>query len=282
VSNKILILGASGMLGSTLLKYFFRENYDVYGTVRNIKFTEFFDESLRHKIRIYDYPESINEIICEIKPDYVVNCIGIIKQHSNKFQTSDQIEINSLLPHYLDEICKKSHSKLIQISTDCVFSGAKGMYSEIDIPDATDIYGRTKSLGEVLSSNAITLRTSIIGHEVHGCHSLIDWFLSQQGSVKGYKNAIFSGLPTVELARIISDHVIPNSHLYGVYHVSSNPISKFDLLQLVSVEYNKKIEIIEDGCLKIDRSLDSSKFQESTGFASKSWPELLHLMRQFG
>ena len=281
MSNKILILGASGMLGSTLLKYFFRENYDVYGTVRNIKFSEFFDDSMRDKIKVYDYPGPIEEIIYEIKPDYVINCIGIIKQHSNKVLVSDQIKINSLLPHYLDEICNKSHSRLIQISTDCVFSGAKGMYSEIDIPDATDVYGRTKCLGEVFSANSITLRTSIIGHELRGCHSLIDWFLSQEASIKGYKNAIFSGLPTVELARIIADFVIPHPHLHGIYHVSSNPISKFDLLQLVANEYYKKIEIIEDGFLKLDRSLDSSKFQEATGFNSKSWPELLHLMHQF-
>ncbi|MBT8593848.1 SDR family oxidoreductase [Polynucleobacter paneuropaeus] len=282
MSNKILILGASGMLGSTLLKYFFRENYDVYGTVRNIKFSAFFDDSMRDKIRVYNYPGPIEEIIYEIKPDYVINCIGIIKQHSKKVLVSDQITINSLLPHYLDEIINKSHSRLIQISTDCVFSGAKGMYSEIDIPDATDVYGRTKCLGEVLSSNSITLRTSIIGHELSGCHSLIDWFLSQEASIKGYTNAIFSGMPTVELARIIGDFVIPNPHLHGIYHVSSNPISKFDLLQLVASEYDKKIEIIEDSFLKIDRSLDSSKFQELTGFRSKSWPELLHLMHQFG
>lgn len=270
------------MLGSTLLKYFFRENYDVYGTVRNIKFSEFFDDSLRDKIRVYDYPGPIEEIISEVKPDYVINCIGIIKQHSKKVLISDQIKINSLLPHYLDEICNKFHSRLIQISTDCVFSGNKGMYSEIDIPDATDVYGRTKCLGEVLSLNSTILRTSIIGHELLGCHSLIDWFLSQEGSIKGYKNAIFSGLPTVELARIISDYVIPNPDLQGIYHVSSNPISKFDLLQLVANEYDKKIEIIEDGFLKLDRSLDSSKFQEATGFTSKSWPELLHLMHRFG
>ena len=156
------------------------------------------------------------------------------------------------------------------------------MYTEADAADAKDLYGRSKYLGEVDYPHAITLRTSIIGHELDGARSLIGWFLAQEGSVKGYKRAIFSGLPTVEIARVIRDHVIPHSELHGVYHVSAEPINKFDLLTLVAQTHRKTIDISADDQLVIDRSLDSTRFRRATGFAPKPWPELINSMRDFG
>ena len=270
------------MLGNSLFRYFSAISNDVYGTVRDLNYVNFFPNNLHNKIRLLDYPGPFQKVISEIRPDVVINCIGIIKQHSSSASIENQIAINSLFPHQLDGFCQNIDVKLIQISTDCVFSGSRGMYSEMDIADAIDVYGKTKWLGELNSSNAITLRTSIIGHELRGGHSLINWFLSQNNVVKGYKNAIFSGLPTIELARAIINYVIPNPNLQGLYHISSSPIDKFRLLQLVAKEYNKKIEIIEDGTLQIDRSLDSSKFREATGYVPKSWPELIHSMHIFG
>jgi dTDP-4-dehydrorhamnose reductase len=167
------------------------------------------------------------------------------------------------------------------MSTDCIFSGAKGMYTEVDISDAKDLYGRSKYLGEVDYPHAITLRTSIIGHELSGGHSLVAWFLAQQGSVKGFRRAVFSGLPTVELARVIRDHVIPHTELHGVHHVSADPINKFDLLTLISNVYGKKIDIVEDNNLIIDRSLDSSRFREATGYQPQTWPEFVRRMYEF-
>jgi dTDP-4-dehydrorhamnose reductase len=158
----------------------------------------------------------------------------------------------------------------------------KGMYSETDTPDATDLYGRSKLLGEVDYPHAVTLRTSIVGHELGGSHGLVEWFLAQSGPVNGFSNAIFSGLPTVELAQVIRDFVIPRPMLRGVYHVSSNPVSKFDLLNLVAREYGKDIEIRPDAQLKINRSLDSSRFQKATGYRPPSWPELVRRMYKFG
>ena len=153
------------------------------------------------------------------------------------------------------------------------------MYAEADISDAEDIYGKSKFLGEVTDSNSVvTLRTSIIGHELNSSFSLVDWFLSQSGSVKGYAKAIFSGLPTVELARVVRDFVIPNTELSGLYQVSASPIDKYSLLKLISNIYNKKIEIIKDESLVIDRSLDSSKFQAATGYSAPSWLDLIDYM----
>jgi dTDP-4-dehydrorhamnose reductase len=168
------------------------------------------------------------------------------------------------------------------MGTDCVFSGAKGMYTEADASDAIDLYGRSKYLGEVDYSHAITLRTSIIGHELDAARSLVGWFLSKEGSVRGYKRAIFSGLPTVEIARVIRDYVIPYPELQGVYHVSAEPINKFDLLTLVAQVYGKTITIISDEHLVINRSLDSTRFRQATGFAPKSWLEQIISMRDFG
>jgi dTDP-4-dehydrorhamnose reductase len=156
------------------------------------------------------------------------------------------------------------------------------MYTEADASDAKDLYGRSKYLGEVDYPHAITLRTSIIGHELDGVRSLIGWFLAQEGSVKGFKRAIFSGLPTVEIARVIRDHVIPQPELHGLYHVSAEPISKFDLLTLVAQTYRKTIDISADDQLVIDRSLDSTRFRQVTGFAPKPWPEQIRSMRDFG
>ncbi|NTU50097.1 MAG: SDR family oxidoreductase, partial [Desulfobulbaceae bacterium] len=187
-----------------------------------------------------------------------------------------------IFPHRLSKLCALVGARLIHISTDCVFSGKKGMYSEEDFPDANDLYGRTKLLGEVDYPNALTLRTSMIGHEITGSKSLISWFLAQKGPVKGYRRAVFSGLPTVEIARVILDFVLPNAELHGVYHLSAAPIDKYDLLSRVAMVYGKSIEIVPDDSVQINRSLDSSRFRAVTGFNPKSWDEMIIAMRDFG
>lgn len=280
---KILVLGATGMLGSTMFKQLFAdERYSVWGTMRSPtalgSFSEAERENLVSNIDVLDSDQLIS-IFSKIKPDVVINCVGLIKQLSSAKDPLAVLPINSMLPHRLAKICELCNSRLIQISTDCVFSGSKGMYAEADISDAEDIYGKSKFLGEVTDSNSVvTLRTSIIGHELNSSFSLVDWFLSQSGSVKGYAKAIFSGLPTVELARVVRDFVIPNTELSGLYQVSASPIDKYSLLKLISNIYNKKIEIIKDECLVIDRSLDSSKFQAATGYSAPSWLDLIDYM----
>lgn len=169
-------------------------------------------------------------------------------------------------------------ARLIHFSTDCVFSGKQGQYKEDDFADAYDLYGRTKYLGEVDYENAITLRTSIIGHELESKRSLVDWFLNQSSEVKGFRKAIFSGLPTIEIARIVREYVIPNPKLRGLYHLSVDPISKYDLLRMVGTIYGKDIAIIPDDELIIDRSLNSDRFRSATGFKPKPWLELVEAM----
>ena len=191
------------------------------------------------------------------------------------------VPINTLLPHKLARLCQLSGARLVHMSTDCVFSGNKGGYCESDAPDANDLYGRSKYLGEVDYPHAITLRTSIIGQELHSTHGLIDWFLSQQGKCNGYTRAIFSGVPTFILAQIIRDIVIPNLKLHGIYHVAARPISKYDLLKLVAQVYDKSIEIIADDRLVIDRSLNADKFREETGYVTPEWEEMIKLMYSY-
>ena len=225
--------------------------------------------------------DELEELFTLYSPDYVINCIGVVKQLSESYSPLISIPINSLFPHQLDKLCSNYSSKLIQISTDCVFSGKKGLYQETDTPDAEDLYGRSKLLGEVISSNSITLRTSIIGHELNSNRSLINWFLSQSSSVNGFKKAIFSGFPTIEIAKILDEYVIPNKNLTGLYHVSSDPIDKYTLLKLVAEIYGKEINILEENETCVDRSLDSTKFRRDTGFEPPSWKNLIKSMHDF-
>ena len=279
----VLIFGVNGMLGNTVLRYFnYRGIYKVIGTIRgNRRPKNIFSSHCKIICKINaDNIESLNKVINEYRPSFVINCIGIIKQLSTSNNPVLSITMNSLLPHQLLTLCNKVNAKLIHISTDCVFNGKKGQYKEIDLSDATDLYGRTKFLGEVGYNDSVTIRTSIIGHEVETCHSLIEWFLKQNVSVEGFRNAIFSGLPTVELARVIHDYVLP-ANIKGLFHVSSTPISKFDLLNFVAEEYSKIIDIKINDKIVIDRSLDSSKFQNKTGFRPKSWKKMLKTMREF-
>ena len=282
----VLILGATGMLGSAVLRYFcFRETHKVFGTMRGIRAPSDLKDVESHIIGGVDV-EDVDTVIglfAEYRPKTVINCVGLVKQLAGSNDPLKCMPINSLLPHRLAHLCNTINAKFIHISTDCVFNGLKGMYSESDWSDARDLYGRSKLLGEVTYSNCITLRTSIIGHEMGSSHSLLEWFLSQkEGTVKGFRRAIFSGLPTAELARVIHDYVLPLEHMSGLFHVSSEPISKYHLLRLIAREYKKNTHIERDDGFAIDRSLDSTKFQNATGFQAKTWDEMVAIMRDFG
>jgi dTDP-4-dehydrorhamnose reductase len=283
VLEKILILGASGMLGHNLFYYLSKNcGHEVLGTVRSAyELSDWLPPKLMKSIRsgvdVNDF-ESIIQVIADFKPNIVINCIGIIKQVPAAQDQFATLTINALLPHKLALLCKATGARLIHVSTDCVFDGARGKYLESDISNATDLYGRTKFLGEVRYPHCVTLRTSIIGHELKGKNGLVEWLLSQEGSVRGFTKAIFSGFPTVELSRIIKDYVLPNLDLKGLYHLSAEPISKFELLRLIISRYNKKIELKPDSGFESDRSLDSSLFRSLTGYTPPSWPQLIEQM----
>lgn len=282
---RILILGASGMLGNALYRFFSTsENYVTYGTCRSLTLSKLLPATLQQNLiqNINVENESdVTELLSRVRPNVVVNCVGLVKQLAEANDAIAAIKINALLPHQLARHCKQVNARLIHVSTDCVFSGAKGMYTEKDLPDAQDLYGRSKLLGEVDYDNAITLRTSIIGHEINSHHGLVDWFLSQPGQVKGYRKAVFSGLPTVELARVIRDFVIPYPALQGVHHVSASPINKYELLRLIATVYDRHLDITPSDHLIVNRSLDSSRFKGVTGYSPATWPDLIRDMHAF-
>ncbi len=280
---KILVLGASGMLGSAVFRAFRgSDDYDVTATVRSSAALRFFSAeeqgALLTNVDVLD-GDALVGVLGETRPDVVVNCVGLIKQLSAVKDPLVALPLNALFPHKLARLCAFGGARVIHISTDCVFSGATGNYTEDRTADATDLYGVSKHLGELVEyANAVTLRTSIIGRELSSSNSLVDWFLSQQGEVRGFEKAIFSGLPTSELAALIRDVVVPLPALSGLFHVSARPISKYELLRLIAAQYGKDIEIVRDDRLVIDRSLDSSKFTAATGYVAADWPELIRRM----
>lgn len=280
---KILVLGVTGMLGSSVFKLFSTDSkYDVVGTARGSKVAEKLARSVHSEIitgiDVLNHDDLIS-LFERVRPNVVINCIGLVKQLSSSSDPAIALPINSILPHRLAKLCSLAGAKLVHISTDCVFSGRKGSYVEEDISDAEDLYGKSKFIGEIGGDrNVVTLRTSIIGHELVSSRSLVDWFLSQEVSVKGFAKAVFSGLPTVELARVIRDYVIPDRNLFGLFHVAAQPISKLDLLVLIAGRYRKSIDIIPVDDFVIDRSLSADKFKRATGYDAPEWPDLIELM----
>lgn len=275
----VLIFGATGMLGHKLM-HSMSQSFTVYGTLRRNK-EQFLHHPILGKMNLIgntsaDNGKSIEDAIEFADPDVAINCIGIIKQLPEAKDPIKSITINSLFPHVLAQQCGERRIRLIHMSTDCVFSGKKGDYSENDVPDAFDLYGRSKLLGELDEPGCLTLRTSIIGRELNSANGLLEWFLSQKGQpVKGYRNAIFSGFTTNALSEIITQIIIKYPDLGGLYHVSSNPISKFDLLSLVKKHFELDMEIEPDETVVIDRSLNSSKFRQKTKIHIPSWDEMI-------
>jgi dTDP-4-dehydrorhamnose reductase len=282
---KILVLGASGMLGSAMVRVLSKKSdWHVYGTIRSEKWRYFFSEDLSNRLISgidVEQNDSLMRAFLRIRPDVVINCVGLVKQLAEAEDPLQTIPLNTLLPHRLARLCELSSARLVHISTDCVFSGEKGAYRETDLSDAKDLYGKSKFLGEVYYPNTITLRTSIIGHELQSSHGLVEWFLSQKETCKGFRRAIFSGLPTVALAELIRDIIILRPELSGLYHVAAQPISKYDLLCLIADVYGKSILISPDDGLKIDRSLNATSFQKETGYVAPLWPELIRLMYSY-
>ena len=283
---KVLVLGAAGMLGNAVFRVFSdAEDCEAWGTVRDGRAAAHFAAEVRPRllagVDVLDQ-DALVRLLDRVRPAVVINCVGLVKQLAEADDPLAALPVNALLPHRLAHLCALTGARLIHVSTDCVFSGRKGGYRESDEADAADLYGRSKLLGEVDYPHAVTLRTSIIGRELASAHGLIGWFLAQQGSVRGFTRAIFSGLPTAELARVMERFVLPRPDLRGVYHVVADPISKHDLLQLVNREYGRGLEIRADDQLRIDRSLDGTRFREATGYVAPPWPRLVAEMRAFG
>lgn len=263
------------MLGVTLFQHLssFTQN-EVYGTLRDKK--SIFKNN--HNI-FYGYDAEKNEkffqLIEKINPDYVINCIGIIKQRDKNESYSKTILINSIFPKNISSFCTLYKIKFIQISTDCVYDGKKGNYNENNSSNAKDLYGMSKYLGEIYDNNHLTIRTSIIGNEIRNRKSLLEWVISQNNDrVYGYMNAKYSGLTTLELSKIINKYFL-NFKLTGLYHVSSNPISKYNLIKLIINEFGLKIKLLKNSSFKIDRSLNDKRFRKISGYKHKPWKKMI-------
>jgi len=279
---RILVLGAGGMLGHKLLGYL-QTDHEAWGTVRR-------SASSYERYGVFDTSRLVSGVdaasldtvigaMAKVRPECVVNCIGIIKQLEQATNPLDCIGINSYFPHRLAMLCRASGAKLVHISTDCVFSGRKGMYTEGDISDAEDLYGRSKFLGEVTGECCLTIRTSIIGRELNSRNGLVEWFLGSAGrQVNGFTQALYTGFTTQEMCRIIESVIVHGQSMSGLYNVSSNPISKYDLLCLLKDAHGLDVEIRPVDEPRIDRSLDSTRFRTEMGYVPPSWPDLVKEM----
>lgn len=271
---KILVLGANGMIGSAILRLLsLNSKWDVAGTVRSEKNFGFRMGKLI-QIKTLDDRDVLRELLDYETPDLTINCAGITKHAPFGDDALKALSMNAVLPHELLQYSNKNNSRLIHISSDCVFSGQKGDYSEADITDATDLYGRTKALGEITGKHAVTLRTSTIGHEIETKFGLLEWFLSQR-ECYGFKSAMFSGVTSLELATVIRDFVIPNENANGLYNLGSKTISKYDLLRIINDIYQSNVDIYADTSFKIDRSLNSKKFTNDFGYIAPDWHDMV-------
>ena len=278
----VFIAGASGMLGHKLFQTLQHRNAEPVGSIRGRRS----DEPYRsipllqgsNIVEGFDALDvaAVREHLRSFRPQVVVNCIGVVKQRSTAHEPVPTIAINSLLPHVLAETCAEWGGRLVHVSTDCVFSGASGQYRESDPTDATDLYGRSKALGETTAPNALTLRTSIIGRELAHHASLLEWLLANnRRAIKGFTRAIYSGVTTNHLAALIADIIERFPSLTGLYHVAAEPISKYRLLQQLRDAYHLDIQITPDDAFACDRSMVGDKLAAAIGYHAPSWPELI-------
>lgn len=280
---RILILGGDGMLGHQLLKCF-TNRHEVKVTLRQDievykQFGIFNSDNAYYGVDVRSL-ERLMEVLADFRPEAVINAVGIVKQRPSAKECIPSLEINALLPHRLSVLCKGIGARLVHLSTDCVFSGKKGNYQENDPSDAEDLYGKTKYLGETHDAHSLTLRTSIIGRELFRKKSLLEWFLSQRGTVKGFTNAIYTGFTTLEMSRIVENVLLNQLDASGVYQVSSEPITKFELLQLIREKLGHNIEIIPDDSFCCDRSLDSTRFRKVFNYTPPAWPDMIEELRK--
>jgi dTDP-4-dehydrorhamnose reductase len=279
---RVLVFGASGMIGSAMFRVLSEQrDWQVWGTLRNETDKRFFAIELSGRLLSgvdVEKNDALVPVFAKVRPNVVVNCIGLTKHHREAGDALASITLNALLPHRLADLCAAAGARLVHVSTDCVFAGTRGSYVETDASDAMDVYGKTKFLGEVDYPHAITLRTSTIGHELQSAYGLLEWFLSQQGRCKGFGRAVFSGLPNTVFAQVVRDVVIPSPELHGLYHVGGQAIDKYCLLKLIASVYGKNIDIVRDDSFVVDRSFSSKRFRETTGYESAVWPELIQTM----
>ena len=279
---RILILGGEGMLGHKVFQIL-SQRFDTYATFQRPNgpwtcypvYDQVARDYLLSGVNALNF-ETVIRAFAQVKPNVVINCIGIIKQLKAAKDPVISIQLNSLFPHRLADLCAATSARMFHISTDCIFSGRKGNYTETDLPDPEDIYGRTKLLGEVDRPGCLTIRTSIFGRDFVKDSALLEWFLSQRSKqVQGYTHAIYTGFPTQVLARIMGDLIEHYPDLSGLCQVASAPIGKYELLVKIRDAMNLSIEIEPEENFFCDRSLDAARFVAATGYHIPSWDEMI-------
>lgn len=279
---RILVFGGDGMLGHMLVRVLGR-THNVYATVRQsetaIPKTGICEqERILTSIDAVDY-DMVARAIADVSPDVVINAVGVIKHRDESKDKRRSIDINSIFPHRLAALTRECNARFVTFSTDCVFRGDSGAYTERDQPDALDVYGKSKALGEVYEKGSLTIRTSIIGRELKASRSLVEWVISNRGgAVNGFANAMYSGFTTLELSRIVDLLLSKHSGLEGLYHVSSDPVSKFELVGLINKHLDLEISIGRDEEFVLDRTLNSDRFRRETGYSPKPWDEMIKEM----
>ncbi|MFF0719995.1 dTDP-4-dehydrorhamnose reductase family protein [Micromonospora sp. NPDC003816] len=282
-TRRVLVVGVTGMLGHALLRELSEDpDLDVHGLARRVDDDAgWFPAHLRDRITTGVDATGFAEVrrfLDLLRPDVVINCVGVIKQRLDVQEAVPTVTLNALLPHLLADACADLGARLVHVSTDCVFSGRRGGYAEDDLPDPPDLYGRSKLLGEATGPSALTLRTSIVGHELATHRSLVDWFLAQRGQVRGFTRAVYTGVTTVEFARLLRTVVLPREDLTGLYHVAADPITKHDLLRLVADVYGWPGELVPDDGFVCDRSMRADALAGATGYRPPDWPEMVRAM----
>jgi len=276
---KILVLGGSGMLGHCLFQHFAERGFEVKATMRQ-------GEAAYHRFGLFPAarcffgvdlrdPGAVQRVLAQFRPEVVLNAAGLVKQRDAAKVALPCLEINAVFPHRLAELCEPLGARILHLSTDCVFSGARGKYRETDPIDATDLYGLTKYLGELREGNCLTLRTSILGPELESQQGLFEWFMAQRGTVRGFRNAIYTGFTTFEMARILEMLVVKFPDARGLYHAGSEPVSKYELLCKVKAQAGLSTEVVPDDTVRCDRSLDSTRFRETFGYTPPSWDAMV-------
>jgi len=281
---RLLILGGSGMLGHQLWRGLHAQ-HDTWVTLRrpvaDFAVYNLFDEAKAIQLDDITDDTALERALGQAKPEAVINCVGLIKQRDEASDEALTLCVNAEFPHRLAKRCGEAGARLIHFSTDCIFAGTKGNYTESDPSDAADLYGQSKHQGEVADAHSVTLRTSVIGHELGTNLALLDWFLSQRGqAISGFTKAIYSGFTTLEMARIVDRILTQNPALSGVWHVASEPISKFALLQLCREKLGWKGVIEPNDEFVCDRSLNADRFNQATGYSPPSWEAMISELAQ--
>lgn len=276
---RILVLGGDGMLGHELLREL-GPRHDVAVTLRQAPgayarvglfspANTFFGVDVRDR-------DALPGVLADFRPDAVVNAVGIVKQRPDGQSTVPCLEINALFPHRLATLCRVAGARLVHVSTDCVFSGRRGGYTEADEPDPHDVYGMSKLLGEVDDGAAVVIRSSIIGLELGTARSLVEWFLGARGTVRGYTRAIYTGLTTAEMSRLVERVLVEHPDLHGLWHAASEPITKYDLLRLLAARLGRvDVDVVPDDTFACDRSLHAERLRLATGYVAPSWDAMV-------